>query len=136
MIVSTTFHFFSPTLSFTINCSLFPLADNPISTDGYNAEITGLIQELQLDVPLSPAPGPDIRDVAKHLSLTQERLRTTILFEIEKNLTPQPPKMDKTPPRDNTDRADGRFTIGSPPTCPPTLRTPERTPPNQIASLA
>ncbi|KAL9186813.1 hypothetical protein ACHAXT_010533 [Thalassiosira profunda] len=103
------------------------IRDNPISTDGsYNAEITGLIQELQLDVPLSPAPGPDIRDMAKHHSLTQERLRSTILWEIEKNLTPQP----KTPPRELTLRADNRT-----PTRTPT-RTPEGPKSNQIASLA
>ncbi len=38
---------------------------------------------------LSPAPGPDIRDMAKHLNMTQERLHSQILLEIEQNSTPK-----------------------------------------------
>ncbi|KAL7548630.1 hypothetical protein ACHAWF_011908 [Thalassiosira exigua] len=67
------------------------IKDNPICSDGYPEEITQLIRELKLDVsPLTPPPGPDIRDVAKHLSMTQERLRHTILLEIESNRSPVP----------------------------------------------
>ena len=58
------------------------MKDNPISSDGYSEEIKGLIHELELDVHLTPAPSPDIRDVAKHLSMTEDKLRRTILSEI------------------------------------------------------
>ena len=66
------------------------IPDNPISSDGYSEEINSLLRELKLDVPvLSPAPGPDIRDMAKHLNMTQERLHSQILLEIEQNSTPK-----------------------------------------------
>ena len=72
--------------------------DNPISSDGsFTPEITILIRELNLDVSLSPAPGPDVRDMAKHLSMTQERLCSTIMLQIE---------AEKTPVRDLSDRFD------------------------------
>ncbi|KAL7528360.1 hypothetical protein ACHAXR_002401, partial [Thalassiosira sp. AJA248-18] len=64
------------------------IKDDPISSTGYSKEVVDLIRELKLDVPLTPAPGPDIRDMAKHLNMTQERLRSTILLEIEQNSTP------------------------------------------------
>ena len=66
------------------------MKDNPISSNGYSEEITSLMRELKLDVPsLNPAPGPDRRgDMAKHLSMTHERLHSQILLEIEQNSTP------------------------------------------------
>lgn len=36
---------------------------------------------------VTPVPGPDIRDMAKHLSMAQERLQSQILLEIERNKT-------------------------------------------------
>jgi hypothetical protein len=67
--------------------------ENPISSDGYSEEITNLIRELQLssDVPSCDAtttPGRDIRDEARRLNITHERLRGRILLEIERSSTP------------------------------------------------
>jgi len=64
------------------------IKDNPVSSAGYSKEIKSLIEELELDVQFTPAPSPDIRDVAKHLSMTEEKLRRTILFEIEQHGSP------------------------------------------------
>ena len=68
--------------------SISTISENPISSSGYSDDITSLLRELKLDVPLTPAHGPDVRDTAKHLSMTQERLRKTIMFEIEQNKSP------------------------------------------------
>ena len=67
--------------------------ENPISSDGYSEEITNLIRELKLssDVPSCDAtttPGRDIRDEARRLNITHERLRGRILLEIERSSTP------------------------------------------------
>ena len=86
----------------------FLTKDNPISSNGYAEEITKLVKELKLEVPMTPGPGPDdMRDMAKHLNMTQEKLRTTILTEIAQNSTPNPPP-SATPliARDLTDRFD------------------------------
>ena len=69
--------------------------ENPISSDGYSEEINNLIRELQLSDVLSCAtttPGRDIRDEAKRLNTTHERLRSRILLEIERSSTPKAPK--------------------------------------------
>jgi hypothetical protein len=66
---------------------LWKIKEDPISTDGYNDEIMGLIKELNIDVAVSP-PGPE-RDIKTHLSLTQEKLRSTIELEIQQNTTPR-----------------------------------------------
>jgi hypothetical protein len=50
---------------------------------------------LQLSDVLSCAtttPGRDIRDEAKRLNTTHERLRSRILLEIERSSTPKAPK--------------------------------------------
>jgi hypothetical protein len=70
---------------------LTPAQDNPITSEGYNEEIANLIRELQLvdTIMVNPTPpSPDIRDMAKHLSMAQERLQSQILIEIEQNKTP------------------------------------------------
>lgn len=77
--------------------AIVAIQENPISMDGYNEEISGLIKELKLDVQISPAPGPDIRDVARHLSMTQDRLQNQILKEIEQNRTPKVAEAAGTP---------------------------------------
>ncbi|KAL7434457.1 hypothetical protein ACHAXH_007237 [Discostella pseudostelligera] len=54
------------------------IKDNPITSEGYNEEIANLIRELQLvDMMETPVPGPDIRDMAKHLLLEIERNKTS-----------------------------------------------------------
>jgi drug/metabolite transporter (DMT)-like permease len=60
---------------------------NPFSTDGYNDEIVYLLNELNIEVPLM-TPRPD-RDVAHSLSMTQEKLHSRILKEIEQNDSPR-----------------------------------------------
>ena len=65
--------------------------DDPITSDGFSEEITNLIRELNLDFTVASLPSPgkvDMRDMAKHLSMTQERLHSQILLEIEHNRTP------------------------------------------------
>ena len=51
-----------------------------------------------------------MRDLAKHLNMTQEKLRCTIMLEIQQNSTPNPDKGKDTPEvgpaRDLTDRFD------------------------------
>ncbi len=67
------------------------MQDNPITSEGYNEEIANLIRELQLAdaIMVAPVPSsPDIRDMAKHLSMAQERLQSQILLEIERNKAP------------------------------------------------
>jgi len=57
---------------------------NPLSSDGYNDEIMRLLNELNIEI---PTPRPD-RDVAHSLSMTQEKLHSRILLEIEQSNTP------------------------------------------------
>jgi len=89
----------------TVNPFLLPLSDrekktneeNPISSDGYSEEITNLVRKLQLSdvVPSCAAittPGRDIRDEARRLNITHERLRGRILLEIERSSTPKAPE--------------------------------------------
>lgn len=69
-----------------------PAQDNPITSEGYKEEIANLIRELHLvdTITVTPVPtSPDIRDMAKHLGMIQERLQSTILLEIEQNKTPK-----------------------------------------------
>ena len=82
------------------------IQDNPISSEGYSNEILSLIRELNLDVPLTPTP-PDIRDMAKHLDRTQERLKSQIILEIQ-NVSPESNNAE-TPlvARDLKDRFEG-----------------------------
>jgi len=60
---------------------------NPLSSDGYNDEITSLLNELNIDI-TQISPRPD-RDAAHRLSMTQEKLRSRILSEIEQSHTPK-----------------------------------------------
>ena len=67
------------------------MQDNPITSEGYNEEIANLIRELQLAdaIMVAPVPSsPDIRDMAKQISMAQERLQSQILLEIERNKAP------------------------------------------------
>ena len=67
---------------------------DPITSEGYSDEVSRLISELNLDAQVpsaedAPGAGPDIRDVARRLSLTQANLQSHILTEIEKSRTPK-----------------------------------------------
>lgn len=67
---------------------LCQIKDNPLSPNGYNDEIVGLIRDLELDVVVTPPP-VDHEDIRTHLSLTQEKLKRTIQIELEQNATPK-----------------------------------------------
>jgi hypothetical protein len=92
--------FLTPRMSLAFSSSCLDTKDNPISSDGYNEEITGLLRELKLELPpLTPVDsGRDIRDVVRHLSMTEEKLHGQILMEIEQNKSPNPKAGDGSTP--------------------------------------
>lgn len=71
----------------TLLCTLLTLIKtNPLSEDGYNDEIMSLLAELDIKV-TQITPRPDC-DVAHRLCMTQEKLHSRILLEIEQSNTP------------------------------------------------
>ena len=74
----------------TLLCTLLTLIKtNPLSEDGYNDEIMSLLAELDINV-TQITPRPDC-DVAHRLCMTQEKLHSRILLEIEQSNTPNGP---------------------------------------------
>lgn len=71
----------------TLLCTLLTLIKtNPLSEDGYSDEIMSLLAELDIKV-TQITPRPDC-DVAHRLCMTQEKLHSRILMEIEQSNTP------------------------------------------------
>ena len=65
------------------------IKENPLSANGYSDEIMNLINDLNLAdaVTISP-PGPE-RDIKTQLTMTQEKLSSTIEMEIQQSITPR-----------------------------------------------
>lgn len=71
----------------TLLCTLLTLIKcNPLSEDGYSDEIKSLLAELEIEI-TQITPRPDC-DVAHSLCMTQEKLHSRILLEIEQSNTP------------------------------------------------
>ena len=71
----------------TLLCTLLTLIKcNPLSEDGYSDEIMNLLAELDIEI-TQITPRPDC-DVAHRLCMTQEKLHSRILMEIEQSNTP------------------------------------------------
>ena len=72
----------------TTLCTLLTLIKtNPLAEDGYSDEIMSLLDELKIEVGTQITPRPNC-DVAHRLCMTQEKLQSRILLEIEQSNTP------------------------------------------------
>ena len=77
---------------------LFKIRESPISIAGYSGEIMELINDLSLTEVVEINPPAD-RDLKTHLTMTQEKLRSTIVSELHQNVTPRELEEEK-PVRD------------------------------------
>lgn len=68
---------------------LFKIRETPISTNGYSSEIMGLIEDLNLTEVVQLSPPSSERDIKRHLTMTQEKLRNKIETELQESITPR-----------------------------------------------
>ena len=68
---------------------LFKIRETPISTNGYSSEIMGLIEDLNLTEVVQVSPPSSERDIKRHLTMTQEKLRNKIETELRESITPR-----------------------------------------------
>jgi hypothetical protein len=79
---------------------LMKIRDSPITNTGFNDEIKELIQELNLTEVVSVSPPGPGKDMKAHLTMTQEKLRSQIVLEIEQSITPRESENEPEPIRD------------------------------------
>ena len=77
---------------------LFKIRESPISTNGYSKEIMSLIEDLNLTEVVQVSPPSSERDIKRHLTMTQEKLRNKIETELQQSITPR--ELEPEPVRD------------------------------------